>query len=265
MNIFRDGILAGRAALVTGGGSGIGAGIAKRLAAQGAKVAVLGRRIEMLDAVAGEIRSAGGAALAAQADVREYADVEKAVTRTVAEFGGLDILICSAAGNFLSPASQLSANGFKAVIGIDLLGTFNACRASFEALSKQGGSIVSISAPQAFVPTALQVHVGAAKAGIEKMTRDLALEWGGAGIRVNTVVPGPTEDTEGMRRLAPDDPEIVARMKKGIPLGRWGKIDEIADAVLFLVSPAAAFITATTLVVDGGSSLVPSGTSRLFG
>jgi NAD(P)-dependent dehydrogenase (short-subunit alcohol dehydrogenase family) len=265
MNIFRDGILAGRAALVTGGGSGIGAGIAKRLAAQGAKVAVLGRRMEMLDGVAAEIRSAGGTALAAQADVREYPDVENAIARTVAEFGGLDILICSAAGNFLSPASQLSANGFKAVIGIDLLGTFNACRAAFEALSKQGGSIVSISAPQAFVPTALQVHVGAAKAGIEKMTRDLALEWGGAGIRVNTVVPGPTEDTEGMRRLAPDDPEVVARMKRGIPLGRWGKIDEIADAVLFLVSPAAAFITATTLVVDGGSSLVPSGTSRLFG
>jgi NAD(P)-dependent dehydrogenase (short-subunit alcohol dehydrogenase family) len=265
MNIFRDGILEGRVALVTGGGSGIGAGIAKRLAAQGAKVAVLGRRVEMLDGVAGEIRSQGGMALTAQADVREYADVEKAVARTVAEFGGLDILICSAAGNFLSPASQLSANGFKAVIGIDLLGTFNACRAAFEALSKRGGSIVSISAPQAFVPTALQVHVGAAKAGIEKMTRDLALEWGGAGIRVNTVVPGPTEDTEGMRRLAPDDPEIVARMKRGIPLGRWGKIDEIADAVLFLVSPAASFITATTLVVDGGSSLVPSGASRILG
>jgi NAD(P)-dependent dehydrogenase (short-subunit alcohol dehydrogenase family) len=266
MSIFRDGILQGRVALVTGGGSGIGAGIARRLAAQGAKVALLGRRPEMLEAVAGEIRAAGGAAITAPTDVREYADVEAAVTRTVAEFGRLDIVVCSAAGNFLAPAATLSANGFKAVIGIDLLGTFNVCRAAFEPLSREGGSIISISAPQAFIPTPLQVHVGAAKAGIEKMTRDLALEWGAANIRVNTVVPGPTEDTEGMRRLAPEDPEIQARMKKGVPLGRWGKIDEIADAVLFLVSPAAAFITATTLVVDGGSSLVsPSAAARVLG
>jgi NAD(P)-dependent dehydrogenase (short-subunit alcohol dehydrogenase family) len=259
MNIFRDGILKGRVALVTGGGSGIGAGIAKRLAEQGAKVMLLGRRSEMLESVAAEIAAAGGVAIGQPTDVREYGDVETAVERTAREFGSLDIVVCSAAGNFLSPAATLSANGFKAVIGIDLLGTFNVCRASFSHLAKQGGSIVSISAPQAFVPTALQVHVGAAKAGIEKMTRDLALEWGSAGIRVNTVVPGPTEDTEGMRRLAPDDPAIQAKMKKGVPLGRWGKIEEIADAVLYLVSPAAAYITATTLVVDGGSSLISAG------
>jgi NAD(P)-dependent dehydrogenase (short-subunit alcohol dehydrogenase family) len=264
MNVFRDDILKGQVAFVTGGGSGIGAGIAKRLAGQGAKVALLGRRVEMLEAVAGEIREAGGAALALPADVREYAEVERAVERTVAEFGRLDVLVCSAAGNFVAPAAALSANGFKSVIGIDLLGTFNACRAAYVHLAKQGGNIVSISAPQAFVPTPAQVHVGAAKAGIEKMTRDLALEWGASGIRVNTVVPGPTEDTEGMRRLAPADPEIQAKMKKGIPLGRWGKIDEIADAVLFLVSPAAAFVTATTLVVDGGSSLVPSSSLSRF-
>ena len=149
---------------------------------------LLGRRPEMLDAVGAEIQAKGGVAIGQPTDVREYADVEKAVERTASD-GGLDIVVSSAAGNFISPAATLSANGFKAVVGIDLLGTFNVCRASFAHLSKQGGSIVSISAPQAFVPTALQVHVGAAKAGIEKMTRDLALEWGTAGIRVNTVVP----------------------------------------------------------------------------
>jgi NAD(P)-dependent dehydrogenase (short-subunit alcohol dehydrogenase family) len=259
MSIFREGILKGRVALVTGGGSGIGAGIAKRLAEQGAKVMLLGRRPEMLDAVGGEIRAKGGVAIGQPTDVREYADVEKAVERTASELGGLDIVVCSAAGNFLSPAATLSANGFKAVVGIDLLGTFNVCRAAFAHLAKQGGSIVSISAPQAFVPTALQVHVGAAKAGIEMMTRDLALEWGTAGIRVNTVVPGPIEDTEGMRRLAPEDPATQAKMKQRLPLGRWGKIDEIADAVLYLVSPAGSFITGTTLVVDGGSTLISSG------
>jgi NAD(P)-dependent dehydrogenase (short-subunit alcohol dehydrogenase family) len=265
MSVFRDKILEGRVALVTGGGSGIGAGIAKRLAEQGAKVGLLGRRAEVLEAVASEIRAAGGSALATPADVREYGEVEQAIERVAAEFGGLDILVNSAAGNFIAPAAQLSANGFKAVIGIDLLGTFNACRASFAHLSKRGGSIISISAPQAFVPTPAQVHVGAAKAGIEKLTRDLALEWGSVGIRVNSVVPGPTEDTEGMRRLAPSDPEIQAQMKRAIPLGRWGNIAELADAVLYLVSPAASFITATTLVVDGGSSLISPGMSRMLG
>jgi NAD(P)-dependent dehydrogenase (short-subunit alcohol dehydrogenase family) len=261
MNVFQNGLLAGKVAFVTGGGSGIGAGIAKTLAAQGAAVGLLGRRVEMLEAVATEIRAAGGKALPVPADIRSYADVEKSIERVATEFGGLDILVCSAAGNFVAPAATLSSNGFNAVIGIDLLGTFHACRAAFSHLEKRGGgSIVSISAPQAFVPTPAQVHVGAAKAGIEKMTRDLAIEWGGAGIRVNTVVPGPTEDTEGMRRLAPADPAIQAKMKRQIPLGRWGTIQEIADAVLFLVSPAAAYITATTLVVDGGASLVSRGT-----
>lgn len=259
--VFQDGLLAGKVAFVTGGGSGIGAGIAKLLAAQGAAVGLLGRRVEMLEAVAQEIRAAGGRALPVPADIRSYPDVEKSIERVAAEFGGLDILVCSAAGNFVAPAATLSSNGFNAVIGIDLLGTFNACRAAFAHLSKRGGSIVSISAPQAFVPTPAQVHVGAAKAGIEKMTRDLAIEWGGSGIRVNTVVPGPTEDTEGMRRLAPPDPETQKKMKARIPLGRWGTIQEVADAVLFLVSPAASYITATTLVVDGGASLISRGTA----
>ncbi|HVU02686.1 MAG TPA: SDR family oxidoreductase [Polyangiaceae bacterium] len=258
MSIFKDGFLEGRVALVTGGGSGIGAGIAKRLAAQGAKVALLGRRPEALAEVAGEIRKAGGTAIETPTDVREYADVEKAVERTAAELGGLHILVNSAAGNFIAPAAQLSANGFKAVIGIDLLGTFNACRAAFSHLAKEGGNIVSISAPQAFKPTPAQSHVGAAKAGIEMLMKDLALEWGPAGIRVNTVVPGPTADTEGMRRLAPADPETQKKMQRAVPLGRWGKIDEVADAVLFLVSPAASYVTATTLVVDGGASLISS-------
>jgi NAD(P)-dependent dehydrogenase (short-subunit alcohol dehydrogenase family) len=266
MQVFRDGILEGRVAFVTGGGSGIGAGIAKRLAAQGAKVGILGRRAEMLDVVAGEIRARGGTAVPTPADVREYADVEKAVNQVAAEFGGIDIVVNSAAGNFVAPAAQLSANGFKAVIGIDLLGTFNVSRAAFEHLAKAGGSIVNISAPQALVPTPLQAHVGAAKAGIEMLTKDLALEWGAANVRVNSVVPGPIEETEGMKRLAPDDPEVQARMKRRIPLGRWGRIDEIADAVLFLVSPAAAYVTGATLVVDGGSMLgMAAGLSELTG
>ncbi len=255
-SIFRDGLLRGQVALVTGGGSGIGAGIAKRLAQHGAKVGLLGRTLEKLEAVAAEIGAAGGDAACFAADVRDYAALEAAVKALVERHGRLDIVICSAAGNFLAPAAGLSAGGFKAVIDIDLLGTFNACRAAFEPLSKQGGSIVSITATQAWVPTPLQCHAGAAKAAIAKLTQDLALEWGPSGIRVNALAPGPIADTEGMSRLAPPDAAARERLEKGMPVGRFGSIDEIADATLFLVSGAAGFVTGTTLVADGGQSLL---------
>lgn len=258
MSVFKDGLLDGKVAFITGGGSGIGAGIAKRFAEQGAKVAILGRRQEKLDEVVSEITAAGGTALGVSADVRKYDDVQSAVNATVEKFGRLDILINAAAGNFPAPAVGMSANGFKAVVDIDLLGTFNACRAAFEPMSQQGGAIVSITATQAWVPTPLQCHVGAAKAGIAKMTQDLALEWGGAKIRVNAVAPGPIADTEGMKRLSPDDPKEQAAMQKAMPVGRWGTIDEICDAMLFLVSPSGEFITGTTIVVDGGQALLGS-------
>jgi len=256
-SVFRDGLLRGKVALVTGGGSGIGAGIARRLAAQGARVTLVGRTKEKLDGVAEAIRAAGGEARVAPADVRDYAALEAAVAGTSDAFGGLDVLVNSAAGNFLAPAASLSANGFKAVIDIDLVGTFNACRASFAHLARRGGHIVNITATQAAVPTPLQCHAGAAKAGIEKLTRDLALEWGRSGIRVNAVAPGPIEGTEGMARLAPGD--APDQLKKRVPLGRYGTIDEIAEVVLFLVSPAGAYVTGATMLVDGGMSLIGAG------
>ena len=247
------GQVAGKVALVTGGGSGIGAGIARLLAQHGAAVVVVGRTQAKLDAVCADIVAAGGLAEGVAADVRDFAAVERAVARAVESFGHLDIVINSAAGNFLSPAAALSANGFRTVIDIDLCGTFNACRASFAELSKTRGCIVSITATQAEVPTPLQVHAGAAKAGIEKLTRDLALEWASSGVRVNSVAPGPIEATEGMKRLAPGAAQ--ASLRKQVPLGRWGSIDEVATAVVYLCSPAASFITGTSLLIDGGTSL----------
>jgi NAD(P)-dependent dehydrogenase (short-subunit alcohol dehydrogenase family) len=257
LDVFAPNLLAGKAALVTGGGSGIGAGIAKALAKHGAKVALVGRTKEKLDAVAGEIRAAGGQASTHAADVRDYAALEHAVEDAVKEAGRLDVLINSAAGNFLAPAASLSANGFRAVVDIDLCGTFNACRASFAHLMKQGGTIVSITATQAEVPTPLQVHAGAAKAGIAKMTRDLALEWGKMGIRVNAIAPGPIAGTEGMSRLAPGD--AADMVKKRVPAGRYGSIEEIAAATIYLVSPAGSYVTGATLLVDGGLSLIGAG------
>ena len=256
-SVFRGDLLTGKAALVTGGGSGIGAGLAKRLAEQGARVLLVGRTQEKLDTVAAAIGAAGGTAKTFACDVRQYPAVEQAVKTAVETFGGLDIVVNSAAGNFLAPASTLSANGFRSVIDIDLCGTFNVSRAAFEALSKTRGTVVNITATQASVPTPLQCHAGAAKAGIEKLTRDLALEWGRFGIRVNAIAPGPIEDTEGMARLAPGDAE--SSLKKRIPLGRWGSIFEIAEALTYLVSPAGAYVTGATLLVDGGTTLLGAG------
>lgn len=256
-SVFRDGLLTGRAAFVTGGGSGIGAGIALRLAAQGARVALLGRTAAKLDAVAGAIRAAGGEARCYPADVRAYDAVAAAVDGAAAAFGSLDVLVNSAAGNFLAPASQLSANGFRSVIDIDLCGTFNASRAAFQHLMASRGCVVNITATQAAVPTPLQCHAGAAKAGIEKLTRDMALEWGRFGVRVNAVAPGPIADTEGMSRLAPDN--VMELLEKRVPLGRAGTIDEVCEAVTFLVSPAGAYVTGATLLIDGGTSLLGAG------
>lgn len=253
---FAPNLLAGKVAFVTGGGSGIGAGIAQRLAAQGARVGLLGRRVEKLDAIAKEIRDAGGEASTHAADVRDFAALDAAVAACAERFGGLDVLVNSAAGNFLAPAAALSANGFRAVIEIDLCGTFNASRAAFAHLCKTRGAILSVTATQAHVPTPLQCHAGAAKAGIEKLTRDLALEWARFGVRVNAIAPGPIDETEGMARLAP---EGVGDLRARVPLGRWGSIFEVCEAVTFLLSPSAAWITGTTLLIDGGTSLVGPG------
>jgi NAD(P)-dependent dehydrogenase (short-subunit alcohol dehydrogenase family) len=256
-SVFVPNLLGGKVAFVTGGGSGIGAGIACRLATHGAKVALLGRTLEKLETTAKQIRDTGGQVRCFPADVRSYADVELAVNAAANDLGPIDVLVNSAAGNFLAPASTLSSNGFRAVIDIDLCGTFNATRACFPHLQKTRGVVVSITATQATVPTPLQCHAGAAKAGIEKLTRDLALEWARFGIRVNALAPGPIEGTEGMARLAPG--EMADKMKGRVPLGRWGTIDEICEALTYLVSPAATFVTGATLLVDGGTSLLGAG------
>lgn len=252
MTVFQSNLLAGKRALITGGGSGIGEGIARKLASQGAKIALVGRTKEKLDRVC---KDTGGSAH--PADVRDFAALDAAVKSAADIMGGIDIAICSAAGNFLAPAATLSANGFRAVIDIDLCGTFNTARSVFPFLSKQGGSIISITATQAEVPMPLQCHAGAAKAGIEKLTRDLALEWSRFKIRVNAVSPGPIENTEGMSRLAPE--HFDEFVKKRVPLARAGTVDEVAESVLYLLSPAAAWITGTTLLIDGGSSLIGAG------
>lgn len=251
MGTFREGLFAGRAALVTGGGSGINQRIAERLAEQGARVALVGRTQEKLDAVANGIRAHGGESAGFAADVRDYAALAGAVSAAADRFGPIGILVCGAAGNFPAPAAAMSANAFRSVVDIDLLGTFNTCRAAVERLERPGASIVAISAPQAVHAMAFQAHVCAAKAGVDMLTRTLAIEWGAWGVRVNGVMPGAVADTEGMDRLAPAGP-IRDALSRELPLGRLAAKDDIADLVIFLCSQAASYITGAVIPCDGG-------------
>jgi peroxisomal 2,4-dienoyl-CoA reductase len=273
--IFADGILNGRVAFVTGGGTGITGGVARAMAEAGASVALVSRSLEHLEPAAQAINDARargssptlgtsptvregsttlpGEAFAIAADVRNPEAVEQAIAATVSRFGKIDIVVNGAAGNFLSPAEALSPNGFGTVVDIDLKGTFNVCRAAFAQLKEHQGQILNISATLHYLGTPMQLHVSAAKAGVDALTRNLAVEWGRYGIRVNTIAPGPIEDTEGMKRLVPEP--IKEKLKKNIPLGRFGRISDIEQAALFLCSDAARFINGAILVVDGGQWL----------
>ncbi|MFL5479098.1 MAG: SDR family oxidoreductase [Gemmatimonadaceae bacterium] len=259
---FGTKLLAGKNAIVTGGGSGINLAIAKRFAEHGAAVALIGRTKEKLDAAAVEIRNSGGTASGHPADVRDYDALAAALKNARDAHGEMDIVVCGAAGNFPAPALGMSANGFKSVIDIDLLGTFNTCRAAFEHLKRPGASIINISATQAFSPMPMQAHVCAAKAGVDMLTKCLAIEWGPEGVRVNSIAPGAVADTEGMRRLAPT-PEITKQLTRAIPLQRFATKDEIADLALFLSSDAANFITGAVVVCDGGQSLAGLGVNMM--
>ncbi len=263
MKIFSDGILAGRVAFITGGGTGITGGVARALAEAGANVALVSRSIEHLEPAAKAINvehatravRAGmpalpGEAFAVAADVRKPDEVAKAIAATVERFGKIDIVVNGAAGNFLAKAEDLSPNGFGTVVDIDLKGTFNVCRAAFAELKKNRGQILNISATLHYLGTPMQLHVSAAKAGVDALTRNLAVEWGRHGIRVNAIAPGPIGDTEGMKRLVPEP--IKEKLKQRIPLGRFGMIQDIENAAVFLCSDAANFINGAVLVVDGG-------------
>lgn len=252
MSTFATNILRDRVAIVTGGGTGVGRSIAEALLRHGCDVVVLGRRAELLAATADALsRATGRRCLAVPGDVREPEQLEHAVAVAVAQLGSLDIVVNNAAGNFLSSASELDYEGFRTVVEIDTLGTFNMCKAAYPALARRGGSILNISATLHYRGTSMQIHPAAAKAAIDALTRNLAIEWGPVGIRVNAIAPGPIDDTEGIRRLLPAP--MREQIRTTIPLQRFGRTHDIASAALFLASEAASYITGVVLVVDGGS------------
>ncbi len=174
------------------------------------------------------------------------------------EYGRIDILVCGAAGNFLAPMEKLSSNGFKTVVDIDLVGTFNTIKAAFPYLKESKGCIINVSATLQYAGTPLQVHACSAKAGIDALAKVVAMEWGQYGIRINTIAPGPIEGTVGISKLTPKSasPETFAKL---VPLQRYGTVHDIGNATLFLVSSAASYVTGATIVVDGGQWMLGTG------
>lgn len=254
--MFGSEMLKDRVAVVTGGGTGIGLAVAKRLGALGARIVIGSRNSANLEAGSAELRHAGLDPLTVQLDVRNPEQVDEMVERTVKHFGHIDILVNNAAGNFICPAEDLSVNGWNAVVGIVLNGTFYCSRAIGRQMIHQGrgGSIVSILANYVWTGNAGTVHSAAAKAGVMSLTQTLAVEWARHKIRVNAVAPGAVESPGAAKQLW-DSAEAVERITAAVPLKRWGKPEEIADAIAFLVSEHAGYITGEVLTIDGGAWL----------
>lgn len=252
---YRDDMLRGRVALVTGGGTGIGREISLALARHGADVALASRDRDHLDPTAAEIRELGVRAAVSETDVRDRGRVGETVADVVDALGRLDVVVNNAAGNFLVRTEELSENGWRAVVDIVLTGTFNVSQAALDPLRRSGGgSIVNITTTYVRTGAPLMAHSGAAKAGVLNLTRTLAAEWGRYGIRVNAVAPGLVEGTEGARRLV-ESMGLLEAFEAEVPLGRLTRKLDVARAILYLASPAASHVTGTEIVVDGGERL----------
>ena len=262
MTTFAPGQLAGKVAFVAGGTRGMNLAIAKRYAEQGASVAVLSRNPERCASAATEIEALGVKALGLPGDVRDYDRVAACMLETAQTLGPIDIVVAGQAGNFYAPATTLSSRGFQTVIDIDVVGTFNVFKASWEHLRKPGASLIAITAPEAVRPLHFQAHVCAAKAGVNMLLKVLALEWGPDGVRVNGISPGPIEGSWGMANVASPTPEIVEMIRRATPLKRWGKEGDVANTAMFLASDASNYITGTIIETDGGITIASPESSR---
>jgi NAD(P)-dependent dehydrogenase (short-subunit alcohol dehydrogenase family) len=250
--MFQAGLLKDKTFVITGGGTGLGAEMAKRFAELGARSVVLGRRKEKLDEVVAQIERAGGKAGAHACDVRDFAAVQEVAGR----IGQVDGLVNNAAGNFLAAAEDLSSNGFKAVVDIVLNGTFHCTSAFGRGMIEagKGGAILNIVTTYAWMGSAFVLPSACAKAGVLALTRSLAVEWAAYRIRVNAIAPGPVPTEGAFSRLMPD-PSLEEMARNRIPLKRFGTPREIADAAVFLMSDGAGYVTGDCLTIDGGEWL----------
>ena len=258
--VFRDDLLAEKTVLVTGGGSGLGLSMAKKFAALGARVAITGRSAERLEAAAREIDASGERVMTHPCDVRDFAAVEAMAAAVAGRWGGVDVLLNNAAGNFLATTEDLSPGGFNAVVQTVLYGTFHATLAVGRGMIERGrgGSILNIVTTYAWTGSSFVIPSAAAKAGVLAMTRSLAVEWATYGIRSNAIAPGPFP-TEGAWNALMPTPELEAEAKARIPLGRFGEHEELANLAAFLVSDGSAFINGEVVTIDGGEWIASGG------
>ncbi|KFY85556.1 hypothetical protein V500_08327 [Pseudogymnoascus sp. VKM F-4518 (FW-2643)] len=270
-NVWRDGIFAGKVVFCTGGAGTICSAQVRALVHLGANAAIIGRNVEKTVAMAKDLETArkGSKVIGlGGVDVRSFESLTKAAEQTVKELGGIDYVIAGAAGNFLAPITGLSTNAFKTVMEIDVVGSFNTLKATLPYLIESaaankndgknpstGGRIIFVSATLHYSGTPFQTHVAAAKAAIDALSANAAIEFGPRGITSNIIAPGPIGGTEGMERLV--GAEGMEASKSSVPLGRYGLVKEIADATVYLLSDAGNFVNGDLLVVDGGSWRTP--------
>ena len=246
---------AGKTAVVTGAGTGIGRGFALRLAEMGATVALCARRVDRLEAVAEEIRAAGGKALVCPLDIRDPDAVEAVMQKVVDETGHIDIMINNAAGNFISRAEDISARGWNAVVNIVLNGSAYCTLAAGKRMVAQGsGKILNITASYAWVGGPGTVHSAAAKAGLIAMAKTLAVEWGGRGVQVNCLCPGFVDTEQSNEVLWPTE-DAQQHILDRVPAGRFGSIEETVEAGMYLCSDAANYVNGEVMTIDGGEWL----------
>ena len=253
-SVFVADVMADKVVFITGGGTGIGKEIARVFGHHGARVAIASRRQDVLEVTQAELAGQGIECHIDTFDVRDSEAVRRVVDGVIERFGRLDVVVNNAAGNFPAPMTKISPNGFKSVVDIDLLGTYNVSRAAFDAwLREHGGNIVNISAPFELKGASMQAHVAAAKAGVDSLTRTCAVEWGPFGVRVNAIAPGSTANTEGMERFS-----NVVRGGDATPtnpLAMMGHGQDIAYTALFLCSASARFVSGQVIAVDGAGSV----------
>lgn len=258
--MFTNDLLKNKVILITGGGTGLGKSMATRFGELGADLIIASRKEDVIKRATEELQETGAQVLGLTCDVRDYESVQTMVNASLKQFGRIDVLLNNAAGNFISPTENLSANGFKVIVDIVLNGTFNCTLAvGKEMIKKGGGTILNIVTTYAWTGSGYVVPSSAAKAGVLAMTRSLAVEWAKYGIRTNAIAPGPFPTEGAWSRLVPPGLNMEKKMKERIPLKRFGKQEELADLASFLISDGAGFINGEVVTIDGGEWLKGAG------